>query len=332
MIASNRGVAISCGLLVLFALFPLVSSKLGLDISTVTNVFLFAIAAMSVNLLVGYTGINAFGNAAFFGLGAYGALLSIKYYHADFLVAMLVGIVSGLLGGLILGPFLLRRRGIYFSLLAIAFGQVFYFIAYRFTDVTGGEDGMTVTRPPVALLHYKIDDHAFYYLSLAALAVALLAFWIVVRSPFGKTLQAIRQNELRVRYLGLNTDRFIFVALVVSATLAGLGGTLFGLSNSNAYPLMLDWHQSGDFVLMTVLGGAGTLWGPFIGATIFVIGKDVISSITPLWQIFIGGLFVACVLGFPNGILGSIFSALEARRTITAPSVPPGSIAVEPHG
>ena len=331
--ATNRGIAISCAILLLFGFFPLVSSKLGLDISTVTNVFLFAIAAMSVNLLVGYTGINAFGNAAFFGLGAYGALLAIKYIQADFVAALAIGIVSALVGGLVLGPFLLRRRGIYFSLLAIAFGQVFYFIAYRFTDVTGGEDGMTVTRPPVALLHYTIDDHAFYYLSLAALAVALLAFWIVVRSPFGKTLQAIRQNELRVRYLGLNTDRFIFVALVVSATLAGLGGTLFGLSNGNVYPLMLDWHQSGDFVLMTVLGGAGTLWGPFIGATIFVIGKDVISSITPLWQIFIGGLFVACVLGFPKGILGSIFALIDARRrTASLPTTPPGSVAVEPHG
>ena len=332
MIASNRGIIVSCGLLVFFAFFPLVSSKLGLDISTVTNVFLFGIAAMSVNLLVGYTGINAFGNAAFFGLGGYGALLAIKYIHADFVTALVVGILSGLVGGLILGPFLLRRRGIYFSLLAIAFGQVFYFVAYRFTDVTGGEDGMTVQRPLVGLINYKIDDHAFYYLSLVAFAVALLAFWIVVRSPFGKTLQAIRQNELRVRYLGLNTDRFIFVALIVSATLAGLGGTLFGLSNSNVYPLMLDWHQSGDFVLMSVLGGAGTIWGPLVGSTIFIIGKDVISSITPLWQIFIGGLFVACVLGFPKGILGSIFAALEARRAVPpAPSSGP-AVVVEPHG
>src|ERR1700694_5729181 len=168
MIASNRGVAISCGMLVLFAFFPLVSSHIGLDISTVTNVFLFGIAAMSVNLLVGYTGINAFGNAAFFGLGAYGALLAIKYYHVDFVAALLIGIVSALIGGLILGPFLLRRRGIYFSLLAIAFGQVFYFIAYRYTDVTGGEDGMQVARPYAGLpsAHVTVPELGFYYTAL----------------------------------------------------------------------------------------------------------------------------------------------------------------------
>ncbi len=331
MIASNRGVVVSCLLLVVFAALPFVN--IGLEISTITEVFLIGIAAMSVNLLVGYTGINAFGNAAFFGLGAYGALLSIKYFHTDFVLSIVAGVALAFLGGVVLGPFLLRRRGIYFSLLTIALGQVFYFIAYRFTDVTGGEDGMTVIRPLVGFLNYKVDDHAFYYVSLAALALALGTFWIVVRSPFGKTLQAIRQNELRVRYLGLNTDRFIFVALIVSATLAGLGGTLFGLLLSNVSPLLLDWHQSGDFVLMTVIGGAGTIWGPMIGALIFVIGKDVLSSVTPLWQIYIGALFIACVLGFPKGILGSIFAAFEARRVVPpAPSSAAQAVVVEPHG
>jgi branched-chain amino acid transport system permease protein len=250
--------------------------------------------------------LPAFGNAAYFGLGAYGAALSVKYFNVDFVVAVLAGMLAALVGGLILGPFLLRRRGIYFGLLSIAFGQVFYFIAYRYTDVTGGEDGMNFPRPPIGIIHVAVREASFYYLVLAVFVVCLIAFRTVVRSPFGRTLIAIRQNEARVRYLGLNTDRFIFVALLISATLAGLGGALFGLLINFAYPLELDWHQSGYFVLMMILGGAGTVWGSLVGAFIYVIGKDIISTITPLWQIVLGALFVACVLAFPRGIVGSL--------------------------
>ncbi len=163
----------------------------------------------------------------------------------------------------------------------------------------------------------------FYYVSLAAFLVCLVAFRTVVASPFGRTLVAIRQNEPRVRYLGLNSDRFIFVALLLAATMTGLAGALFGLLINFAYPLELDWHQSGDFVLMMILGGGGTIWGPLLGAFVYVIGKDIISTITPLWQIFLGALFVACVLGFPRGILGSIEAALRRRAagTFTADDV-----------
>ncbi len=145
---------------------------------------------------------------------------------------------------------------------------------------------------------------------------AVLAFRAIASSPFGRTLVAIRQNEARVRYLGLDTDRFIFVALLISATMAGVSGAMFGLLINFAYPLMLDWHQSGDFVLMMILGGAGTVWGSLVGAFIYVIGKDIISTITPLWQIFLGALFVACVLGFPKGILGTIAALAAASRCL----------------
>ena len=300
---------------------PVLSPLIHLDISIVAEVLLFAIAAMSVNLLLGYTGLPAFGNAAYFGLGAYGAALSIKYWHVHFIEAVLIGTAAAFLGALILGPFLLRRRGIYFGLLSIAFGQVFYFIAYRYTDVTGGEDGMNVTRPVLGLAsaHVTLDETSFYYIALAVFVAAVLAFGVIANSPFGRTLVAIRQNEPRVRYLGLDSDRFIFVALLVSATLAGIAGSLFALNINFAYPLMLDWHQSGDFVLMMILGGAGTIWGPLVGAFIYVIGKDIISTITPLWQIFLGALFIACVLGFPRGILGSI--AALTRRAPEAPAL-----------
>jgi branched-chain amino acid transport system permease protein len=320
---SARGELIGAAIVIAVLLFaPFLSPLIHLDVSIVSEVLVMAVAAMSVNLLLGYTGLPAFGNAAYFGLGAYGAALSVKYFQVDFVAAVVIGTLAAFAGGLILGPFLLRRRGIYFGLLSIAFGQVFYFIAYRYTDVTGGEDGMNFPRPPVALAHVQVKETAFYYVALAVFVVALIAFRAVVRSPFGRTLVAIRQNEVRVRYLGLNSDRFIFVALLIASTMAGISGALFGLLINFAYPLQLDWHQSGDFVLMMILGGGGTLWGPLLGSFIYVLGKDIVSTITPLWQIFIGGLFVACVLGFPRGILGTIEQRLRrAPATFTAEDV-----------
>jgi len=329
---SARGTTIaSMVVLVVLAAAPFLSPLVHLDVSIVSEVLVTAIAAMSVNLLLGYTGLPAFGNAAYFGLGAYGAALSAKYFHVSFLLAILIGTAAALLGGLLLGPFLLRRRGIYFGLLSIAFGQVFYFIAYRYTDVTGGEDGMNFPRPPLGLpfANVTVNETAFYYVALAAFVLALLAFRAIVASPFGRTLVAIRQNEVRVRYLGLNSDRFIFVALLISATMAGVGGALFALLINFAYPLELDWHQSGYFVLMMILGGAGTVWGPLLGSAIFVIGKDIISTITPLWQIFLGALFVACVLGFPRGIVGT-FSAVLRHRAHVA-DVEDANAAFDPH-
>ncbi|HTW83244.1 MAG TPA: branched-chain amino acid ABC transporter permease [Candidatus Sulfotelmatobacter sp.] len=305
---------------VLLALAPLVAPLIGLDISIVSEVLLDAFAAMSVNLLLGYTGLPAFGNAAFFGLGAYGAALSVKYLNVGFGEAVVIGTLVALLGGLLIGPFLLRRRGIYFGLLAIAFGQVFYFVAYRFTDFTGGEDGMTVIRPPLGLVGHHVMLHAqgFYYLDLVLFVLLVLAFLALAESPFGHVLVAIRQNETRVRYLGLDSDRFIFVALLIASGMAGLGGALYAMLINFAYPLLLDWHLSGDFVLMTVLGGAGTVFGPLVGAVIYVIGKDLVSNITPAWQIIIGGVFVVCVLLFPRGILGTLEGLRRRGRVVDA--------------
>ena len=302
---------------VLLALAPLIAPLIGLDLSIVSEVLLDAFAAMSVNLLLGYTGLPAFGNAAFFGLGAYGAALSVQYLNVTFAEAVLIGTAVAFVGALLIGPFLLRRRGIYFGLLAIAFGQVFYFVAYRFTNFTGGEDGMSFTRPLVSFFghHVMLRSETMYYVVLALFVLLMLAFLALVESPFGHVLVAIRQNETRVRYLGLDSDRFIFVALLISSVMAGLGGSLYALLINFAYPLLLDWHLSGDFVLMTVLGGAGTLFGPLLGAVIYVIGKDLISNITSAWQIIIGGVFVLCVLLFPRGILGSL-AALRRRGEV----------------
>ncbi|HTX57564.1 MAG TPA: branched-chain amino acid ABC transporter permease [Candidatus Acidoferrales bacterium] len=311
---NRAGVVTAAVVCVLLLFVPQIAPHIHLAISICTEVLLFAMAAMAVNLLVGYTGVLPFGNAAFFGLGAYGAGLTIEYWHVGFFSSIGLGILASLIGALLIGPFLLRRRGIYFALLMIAFGQVFYFIAYRFTDITGGEDGMNFARPAVEWLGWQLKDENFYYAMLAFFFIVGILFLLLVRSPFGRSLVAIKENETRARYLGLNTDRFIFVALLISAAIEGLAGACYGLSIMFAYPLMLDWHNSGNIVLMTILGGSGTVFGPFLGALIFVIGNDILSSAVPWWQIPLGALFVACVLGFPKGILGTVLDFFEKRR------------------
>jgi branched-chain amino acid transport system permease protein len=299
--------------LILLILTPQIANATHLAISVCSEVLLLAIAAMAVNLLIGYTGVLPFGNAAFFGLGAYGAGLSIKYFHVGFITAVICGTLAALIGAFLMGPFLLRRRGIYFALLMIAFGQVFYFIAYRFGDITGGEDGMNFTRPAVEGLGWQLKDQNFYWAALLVFILIGAFFWYLVRSPFGRTLLAIKENETRAKYLGLNADRFIFVALLTSATMEGIAGGMYGLSIMFAYPLMLDWHQSGNIVLMTILGGSGTVFGPFIGALIFVVANDLLSSSIPWWQIPLGALFVVCVLGFPKGLLGTALDLMKRR-------------------
>jgi len=308
----------------LLILAPQISPLMGLDISIVTEAVLFAMAAMSVNVMFGYTGLPLFGGAALFGLGAYGVSLSIKYLNAGFIASILIGVVLALIGTLLISWFLLRRRGIYFGLLTIAFGQIFYFIAYRMNNVTGGEDGMTFQRAPIQIgaLKFVFHETSLYYLCLGVFLLTLLAFWYMTKSPFGHTLVAIKQNEVRVRHLGLNSDRFVFVALLVAGGYAGLAGALYATSILFTFPLELDWHQSGDFFLMTVLGGAGTVWGPLLGALIYVLGKEILSTITPAWEIFLGGIFIACVIGFPKGILGSVISLLSRTNGSQAQEAP----------
>ncbi len=276
-----------------------------------TRVLVMALAATALNFLLGYTGVLSLGHAAYFGIGVYGAGLTIKYLIPSTLVGMGVGILAAIAAAAVIGLLIVHLRGIYFAMVTIAFGQVFYFIAYRWNDVTGGDDGLSGwKRLPVDLGFAKLDilhnQLAFYYFVLFFFGVAVAVMAGLLRSPFGRTLLAIRENERRARFLGIPVDRHIWFSWLVSCAFVGLAGTLYALLNNFADPHDLRWDQSGDFVIMAVLGGMRSFWGPLIGAAIFVVLQDYVSSLTQNWMSFIGLFFVLVVLFFPRGVLGII--------------------------
>jgi branched-chain amino acid transport system permease protein len=276
-----------------------------------TRVVVLGLAAMSLNFLLGYTGVLSFGHAAYFGLGAYGAGMIIRYIVPSTGAGIAVGMLVGTLAGAIIGPLIIRLRGVYFAMVTIAFGQVFYFIAFRWNSVTGGDDGLSGwTRLPINLGLTTVDilhhPNAFYYLVLVAFAASVGIMAWLLRSPFGRTLIAIRENERRARFLGIPVDQHIWISWVISCSFVSLAGALYALLNNFVDPRALYWTQSGDFVIMAVLGGMRSFWGPLIGAAIFVVLQDYLSSLTENWMSFLGLFFVLVVLFFPRGILGML--------------------------
>ena len=276
-----------------------------------SRVIILALAAMALNFLLGYTGVLSFGHAAYFGLGAYGVAVVMKYYVESTPLAILFGVIVGTAAAAIIGPFIARLRGVYFAMCTIAFGQVFYFIAFQWRDFTGGDDGLSAWhRAPINFGFAQLDilnnNKAFYYMALAffAAAVGLMAF--LLRSPFGRTLLAIRENECRARFLGIPVDRHILLSWIISCCFVSLAGALYALLNDFVDPRALRWDQSGNFVIMAVLGGMRSFWGPLIGAAIFIVLADYISSHTENWMSFVGLIFVLVVLFFPRGVLGII--------------------------
>jgi branched-chain amino acid transport system permease protein len=276
-----------------------------------SRVLVLGLAAMALNFLLGFTGVLSFGHAAYFGLGAYGAAMTIRYLVPSTMLAILVGVVVATLAAAAVGALIRKLRGVYFAMVTIAFGQVFYFVAFRWNNVTGGDDGLTGWhRLPIDLgfvqLDIQHDDKVFYYfvLVLFALAVAVLAG--LLRSPLGRSLTAIRENERRARFLGIPVELHVWLSFVISGAFAGLAGTLYALLNNFVDPRSLHWTLSGNFVIMAVLGGMRSFWGPLIGAVIFVMLQDFVSSRTENWMSIIGLFFVLVVSFFPRGVLGAI--------------------------
>jgi len=288
---------------------PLWLPAIGGYTSLATRILAFGLAAMGLNFLLGFTGVMSFGHAAYFGLGAYGCGLTLKYLANSTPLAMLIGALVGTLGGALFGALIVRRKGVYFAMLTIAFGQICYYIAYTWNDFTGGYDGLRgFTRQPISIgpLVIDIQNNAtlFYYFVLASFAVCAGLMALLLRAPFGRTLIAIRENQRRARFLGIPIEFHVWLSFTISAFFTSVAGALYALVNNFADPTTLNYVISGDIVIMAVLGGMRSFWGPLIGAAMFVALQDYISSETVNWMSFIGLIFVVVVLFFPRGVLG----------------------------
>ena len=299
-------------------LLPFVLTSMGLGVSSATEVVIFTIACMALNVLVGYTGLTSFGHGAWFGLAAYAAALAQRSIFPDSFILPLItglGVVAAL--ALSFGFLVLRRRGVYFSLLTLALAAMLYSVAFRWTDLTGGENGLGgIVRPSLAGLDFESSWN--YYIFVAVIGmVAVFGLWRFHRSAMGSVLVAIRENEQRAGFLGYPTDRYKLMAFVLSTTLTGLAGVLLLFKNrmTSAEPISVAF--SGELLAMVIIGGMRSFVGPALGALFFVIFRDYLSSLTENWLLYFGLLFVAFIVFSPDGLVGLAQRLLAPLRKKT---------------
>ena len=303
---------------VLLAL-PVIMPAIGLTITSATEVVIFAIACMALNVLVGYTGLVSFGHGAWFGLSAYAAGLIQRHLfpEAFFLPVILAAAFIAVLSA-VFGVLILRRRGVYFSLLTLALSAMLYVIAFRWTAVTGGEDGLGgITRP--VYMGVSFDTRINYYALVATIAFFVTWFlWRLHRSPAGQVLVAIRENEQRATFVGYATQNYKLLAFVISATLTGVAGTLLLFNNrmTSADPIGVPF--SGELIAMVVIGGMRSFLGPALGAVFFIIFRDYLSSVTENWLLYFGLLFVGFIVFSPTGLVGVAQRLLQPFRKSVA--------------
>jgi branched-chain amino acid transport system permease protein len=293
--------------LLLAILFPHIAPYIALA----SEILIFALFAMAFDLMLGYAGMLSFGHAAFFGLGAYCTGLILKNVYPSVPLALLGGVIASSLAGFIIGFLSIRRRGIYFTMVTLAFAQMFYFIAFKWTGLTGGDDGLQrVPRPWLGPINLQ-SQIVFYYFLLFSVVICAVILVRIVNSPFGRTLQAQRENRNRAMSIGYDVDKFKLMAVILSAFFSGLAGGFYALL-LNFVPLSsLHWTTSGDVVVMTITGGLGTLFGPVLGAVGIILLRDIISNYTESWTFIMGVLFMAAVLGFRGGLIGILRSKLR---------------------
>ncbi len=271
-----------------------------------TEILIFAMVGLGFNILLGYTGLLSFGHGMFVGLGAYAAsLFQIHFFPDAFFLPILCGASVSTIAGVIVGYLIMRKRGVYFSLLTLAFTQLFFYVCFRWTALTGGENGLSGIVRPEGFLGLDLNnDYTFYYLTLALMTGCALLIRRILDAPFGRVLQAIRDNELRASYLGYDPRRYKHVAIILSAFFCGVAGSLYAFLLYFAFPEVFFVLFSGDIVAMTIVGGMRNFFGPIVGGVFFVLFKDLLSSFTKHWMVFFGVIFMVFILFSPNGIMG----------------------------
>jgi branched-chain amino acid transport system permease protein len=303
--AGNRRRYALLAALALLALFPFAGATFYTEL--VTKVMILAIFALSLDLLVGYTGLVSFGHAAFYGVGAYAlGLLAPKYEAANLWLTLPAAIGFAALSALVVGAFVVRVKGIYFIMVTLAFAQMFYFV-FHDTKFGRGSDGISMNFKPVATIGtFTPFDLAnathVYYFVLAMMVLVLVFLRVLLDSAFGRALQGIRSNEHRMRSLGYPVYWYKLASFTLAGALAGLAGYLSALQFGFVNPELLSWHQSGNVLLMLILGGTGSLYGAVAGAFVFVALQEIYSSVTTHWQLLLGGTIILLVIFLPGGL------------------------------
>ena len=287
----------------------------------------FAIAALGFNLLLGYTGLLSFRHSAYFGVGAYAVAFIVKYLKIESMEVFIVGgILASALVAALFGFLCVRYIRIFFGILTLALSQVLWSLTYKFFWYTGGSDGLRVPTPhllggAIRMATGAAEDklgflsHSYYYYVLAFFVICVAVMWVIVHSPFGKALQAIRDNETRAEFVGVQVWRYRWVAFLISGVFTGLAGALWVPLNGLTTPDIMHWTFSGEMVFFTVLGGFQTFFGPVIGAIVFNYLKTFAVGYTVYWQMFLGVVLVVLVLVLPSGIVGTANRlALRLRR------------------
>jgi branched-chain amino acid transport system permease protein len=286
--------------------------------SLVTELFIFAIVAMSLDLLLGFTGLMSLGHAGFFGLGAYVVIVLGSLFGLDAWLGVLLGIGAAAFAALVIGYFCVRASGIPFLMLTLAFSQLIYSVALKWRDVTGGSDGIGLAMKPSVFGFSLSNSLAMYFAGLFFFVLCFLGLRRLVSSPLGRVFIGIRENEARMLAIGYATRRYKLASFTIGGAVAGLAGGLYAIFNGFISPDAVYWSASGDILIMVMLGGAGTLLGPVFGAAAFLLMKNLVSTYSEHWLAIIGVVFVACVLFFPGGFWGT----LRQVRIITREKVP----------
>ncbi len=306
---------ISIGALILAGfLMPVLLKQYHLNM--LTEIIIFALFAVSYNLLLGYAGLLSFGHAMFFGLGAF--VTAVAIIHIPGLAiwnAVLIGIVTNIIAGFLIGGLLLRHKGSYFALLTLAFNALFYAVATKWHSVTGGDDGLSITRPDLHLGFTTISMSSltnFYYLTLIVIGAAIVFCWYFTQTAMGKTVLLMRENEERMKFLGYNTNISRLILFTFTGTVAGLAGVFYTLHFQFVSISAISVDMTTAVLLMTFVGGTKTFWGPILGAFVYIILQNYLSNITDRWPLFMGFIFVFMVLFIPGG-LSEVIMNLKQR-------------------
>jgi branched-chain amino acid transport system permease protein len=296
---------------------PLWLSRVGLYQYLALEIMIWMLFALGYNLLLGHTGLPSFGHGAYFGIGAYAfGLLQLRLWP-NLWFDLLGAVVIAAAFGALVAAFISHRRGIYYALLTIAFGQIFWFVSIKWHTVTGGEDGLLrIQRLPADFGFFAIQlksNEALFYFCLCIFALSMFLLWRLIHSPLGRVLTAIKQNEVRAAFVGYNVWIYKWLSFTLSAAVAGLAGAMFAMAQQSAYPNVMSLHNSGFVVMMVLIGGGlVSFWGAVVGAAFFILARDLLGAYTETWLLWYGLIFMAMVLFKPDGIAG-MWQAWRAR-------------------